>query len=168
MEGMWLLSENWSTDFAVSYASFEYGRYTSGMCYPGRAPDSPTSPGACVLDGENPVNAPEWKTHLGLTYDKPVSFGDFFARFDWSWTDEYNTSFSADPLLVQDAYSWINLRAGIRWGQGRYELTAWVDNMLDETVANVDSTVNLYAGDHSYQSFLQPPRSYGLTFRVNF
>ena len=48
------------------------------------------------------------------------------------------------------------------------ELIAWIDNALDETVADVDSTLNLYAGDNSYQSFLQPPRSFGLTFRINY
>ena len=168
LEGQWLFSENWSTDFAVSYADFKYKVNTSGMCYPGRPPDSPTNPGACVLNGEHPVNAPKWKTHAALQWDKPVSWGDVYARFDWSWTSEYNTSFSADPLLTQDAYSWINLRAGTRWGDGRYELVAWIDNALDETVVSFDSVLNIYAGDNSYQSFIQSPRSYGLTFRVNY
>ena len=168
LEGQWLLSEDWSTDFALSYASFEYATYSSGMCYPGRVPDSITTPGACVLDGENPINAPEWKTHLGLQYDHAVSWGDIFARLDWSWTDEYNTSFSADPLLVQDAYSWINLRAGTSWGDGRFELIAWADNLGDEVVVDTNSVLNLFAVDGSYQSFIQNPRSYGLTLRANF
>ena len=167
LEGQWRLSDNWSADFALSYADFRYDRHTSGMCFPGRVPDSPTSPGACVLDGERPINAPAWKTYFGLQYDRTVSWGDLYARFDWSWTDEYKTSYSADPLLVQDAYSWINVRAGLRWGQGSYELIAWIDNILDKAVVDTDAVLNLYAGDNSYQSFIQPPRSYGLTFRVS-
>ena len=41
-----------------------------------------------------------------------VNWGDVYGRIDWSWTDDYNTSFSADPRLIQNPYSWINLRAG--------------------------------------------------------
>lgn len=166
LEGTWLISEYVTADFAVSYASLEYDEYNSGMCYPGRVPDSPTMAGACDLSGENPVNAPEWKTHLGVAYERPVSWGDYYVRADWSWTDEYNTSFSADPNLVQDAYDWVSVRAGLRWSD--YELVAWVDNALDETVSNMDSVVNFYAVDNSVQSWLQKPRSYGLTFRVNY
>ncbi len=135
LEGTLLLTDTLTTDFSISYADFTYDENTRGQCYPGRAPDSPTSPGACDLSGEHPVNAPEWKTHLGLQYETPVSWGDVYARADWSWTDEYNTSFSADPRLVQDAYSWLNLRAGTRWDA--YELVLWVDNATDETVVNL-------------------------------
>jgi outer membrane receptor protein involved in Fe transport len=166
LEATYLVSEHLTMDFAVSYADLEYDENNSGMCYPGRVSDSETVPGACDLSGEHPVNAPEWKTHLGLQYDYPVSWGGMYVRGDWSWTDEYNTSFSADPNLVQDSYDWVSLRAGVRWSD--YELVAWVDNALDETVANFDSVLNLYAVDNSFQSFLQPPRSYGLTFRVNY
>jgi len=166
LEGTWLANEYLTVDFAVSYADLEYEENTTGMCYPGREPDSPTTEGACDLSGEQPVNAPEWKTHIGMQYERPVSWGDYYLRADWSWTDEYNTSFSADPNLVQDSYDWVSLRAGLRWNN--YEVVAWADNVLDETVANMDSVVNFYAVDGSYQSFLQPPRSYGLTFRVNY
>ena len=168
LEGTLLLSDTLTTDFSISYADFSYEKNTRGQCYPGRAPDSTTSPGSCDLSGEHPVNAPEWKTHLGLQYETPVSWGDVYARADWSWTDEYNTSFSADPRLVQDAYSWVNLRAGTRWSA--YEVVLWVDNATDETVANLEPVVNIYAAgtDGSYQSFLQAPRSYGVTFRVEY
>jgi len=166
LEGSVLLSESLTADFSISYADFVYEKNFNGQCYPGRAPDSPTDPTACDLSGEHPVNAPEWKSHLGLTYERPVSWGDAYARFDWSWTDDYNTSFSSDPRLKQDAYSWVNLRAGTRWDN--YEISVWVDNLLDETVVNFDAVLNVYSGDGSYQSYIQAPRSYGVTFRANF
>jgi outer membrane receptor protein involved in Fe transport len=114
------------------------------------------------------VNAPDWKTHLGVQYDQPVSFGSFYTRADWSWTSEYNTSFSADPRLKQPAYDWVNLRAGVRWDH--YEAVLWVDNATNVTVANLDPVVTLYAAptDGSYQSLLQDARSYGATFKVKF
>jgi len=168
LEGALKISDRLTTDVAVSYADLVYEKNTHGQCYPGRASDSTTTPGACDLSGEHPVNAPKWKTHMGLQYDQPIGWGDFFARADWSWTSEYNTSFSADPRLKQDAYNWLNLRTGTRWG--KYELALWADNLTNETVVNLDPVVTLYAAptDGSYQSLLQNPRSYGVTFRVNY
>ena len=166
VDGTALLTDNFSLDFAVSYADLTYEDNPAGLCYPGRVPDSPTVPGACVLDGEHPINAPEWKTHLGLNYVRPVGWGDVYGRVDWSWTDSYNTSFSADPRLTQDAYNWVNLRAGMRWDN--YELVLWAKNLTDEEVVNLDAVLSLYAGDGSYQSYLQAPRSYGITFRARW
>lgn len=166
LDGSMLIGDGLTADFAISYADLEYKTNINGQCYPGRVPDSPVNPFACDLSGEKPINAPEWKTHIGLQYDRAVSFGDFYARGDWSWTDDYNTSFSADPRLVQEAYSWVNLRTGIRWDH--FEVVLWVDNLLDETVVNLEAVLNIYAGDGSYQSYLQAPRSYGVTFRAAF
>ena len=167
LEGELLLGERLTADFAVSYADLVYDKNTHGQCYPGRAPNSTTTPGACDLSGEHPVNAPEWKTHLGLQYEQPVSWGDLFARADWSWTSEYNTSFSADPRLKQDAYSWVNLRAGTRWSN--YEVALWADNVTDETVVNLDAVVTLYAARRrQLPESAAGPRSYGVTFRVNY
>lgn len=166
LEGTWLATEKLTFDFSVSYADLEYDENTAAQCHPGRVPDSPTEPGACDLSGEKPINAPEWKTHVGVLYEQPVSWGDVYGRLDWSWTDEYNTSFSADPNLTQDSYSWINLRVGTRWEN--IELVAWADNLADEEVAMIDAVANIYAGDQSYQSYLMPRRSYGLTLRINY
>ncbi len=164
-EGKLLLGANVSADFGISFADLTYDEYTNGLCYPGRTPTNPTA-GTCDLSGEHPVNAPEWTTHLGLMYQTDVNWGEVYARADWAWSDNYNTSFSADPNLVQDSFSWVNLRVGTRWDQ--YEVVAWVDNALDEDVVNFDAQLNLFAKDPSYQTYRQAPRSYGLTLRADF
>ena len=164
-EGKVLLGQFVTADFGVSYADLTYDEYTDGLCYPGRAPSNPAT-STCDLSGEHPINAPEWTSHLGLMYQTDVSWGEVYARSDWAWSDEYNTSFSADPRLVQDSYSWVNLRVGTRWDQ--YEVVAWVDNALDEDVVNFDSQLALFANDPSYQTYRQAPRSYGLTLRADF
>ncbi len=164
VEGTALVTDKLRLDLSVSYADLTYEDNPAGLCYPGRVPDSPSVPGACVLDGEHPINAPPWKTHLGLTYEQPVSWGDVYGRVDWSWTDDYNTSFSGDPRLTQGSYNWVNLRTGTRWDN--FELVFWVENLTDATVVNLDAVLSLYAGDGSYQSYLQAPRSYGISFRA--
>jgi iron complex outermembrane receptor protein len=166
VEGTVALTPTLALDFAASYADFVYATNTRGACYPGLVPTSLTSPGACDLSGEHPINAPRLKSHLGLAYERPASWGDLFARGDWSTTSEYNTTFSADPRLVQPSYDWINVRVGARWN--RFEVALWAENLTDETVASIEAVINIYAGDNSHQSYLQPPRSIGVSFRAGF
>jgi iron complex outermembrane recepter protein len=165
IEGKAALHERITGDFAISRADLRYATHTTGLCYPGRTPDG-SDPGSCNLSGEHPIDAPEWQTHVGLEYAVPVRTGEIFARVDWSWTDDYNTSFSADPRLVQKAYSDVGLRLGARVA-GSYEVVLWGDNLLGETVSYVDGVLNLF-NDASYQSFLAVARSYGVTVRARF
>lgn len=164
VEGTVLLGEHWASNFGFSYADLTYQENNNGLCYPGRVPDNPN--GTCNLDGEHPINAPEWVTYLGLAYQTDVSWGNVYTRADWSWSDDYNTSFSADPRLVQGSYTWVNMRVGTHWE--RYEFVLWVDNLLDEDVVNIDPQLNMFGNDPSYQTFRQPPRSWGLTLRADF
>jgi outer membrane receptor protein involved in Fe transport len=164
-DGKVLLGRHLSADFAISYADFRYRQYRNGLCYPGRTPDN-TAAGTCDLSNAQPVNAPKWTTHLGLMHRTSLGSGDVYARTDWSWSDRYNTSYSADPRLVQSGYHWLNLRLGAQ--RGHVEFVAWIDNALDETVSNLDAQLNLFAADPSYQTFLQAPRSYGLTVRISY
>lgn len=165
LEGALALGERLSLEVAVSLADLTYARNTTGMCFPGRTPDG-TAPRSCDLSGEHPAMAPVWAAHLGAQYGHPVDWGTLYARLDWSWTDEYNTSFSADPRLVQNDYSDVAVRIGAQWGRS-YELVLWADNLLDERVSYLDPVLNLF-NDLSYQSFLAPSRSYGVTGRVRF
>ncbi len=159
------LTENLRAEYAASYADLEYKDHTNGACHPLA---TPLPNGSCDLSGENPINAPEWKTNVGMIFEDDLSFGDYYVRGDWSWTSKFNQSFSADPNLVQDAYSWLNFRAGVRWDN--YELVAWADNALNEDVITLAAEHNLLggAGEATYQTFMQPGRTIGLTFRMNY
>jgi iron complex outermembrane receptor protein len=165
LEASMLLHDRLTMEASVSYADLRYDTNTHGLCYPGRVPDG-SSPSSCDLSGKHPIQAPEWETHLDLQYQHPFGWGRVDARVGWSWTDDYNTSFSADPSLSQDAYSSVGLRVGVHFG-GAYDVIFWGENLLDETVSHFDSLLNLF-NDASYQSYLANPRSYGVTFRCSF
>ena len=68
---------------------------------------------------------------------------------------------------MQPAYDWINVRVGAPLGPVT-KPSLWAENLTDETVASVEGVLNIYAGDQSYQSYLQAPRSLGVTFRATF
>jgi outer membrane receptor protein involved in Fe transport len=165
LEGVVQVSGGLVADISISLADLTYATNTTGACYPGRTPDG-TALRSCNLAGEHPINAPVWSTHLGMQQQYNLQWGKLYARIDWSWTDEYNTSFSADPRLVQDDSSDVALRVGAVVAS-RYELVLWADNMLGEDVTSIDAVLNLF-NDASYQSFMTGPRSYGASVRVKF
>jgi iron complex outermembrane receptor protein len=165
LEGAVVLTPGVTADFAISAVDFVYATNTTGACFPGRVPDG-TAPRSCNLSGEHPIVAPVWSTHVGLLSQHPMNWGELYARIDWSWTDEYNTSFSADPRLVQNDHSDVGLRIGARIGQD-YEIVLWAENLLDEDVTVADAVLSLF-NDASYQSFMEEPRRYGATLRVRF
>jgi iron complex outermembrane receptor protein len=152
-------------DMAASYADLKYARQTVGMCYPGRTPDG-SEPGSCDLSGERLLDAPPWEIHIGLQHETPVRWGSISGRLDWSWSDRYQTTFSADPRAMQDAYHDVGARIAARIGR-TYEITFWGRNLLDENVVQITGLLNFF-NDASWQSFLGEPRSYGLTLRARF
>jgi iron complex outermembrane recepter protein len=159
------LTDTLLANFDASYADFVYTTYTDGVCYPGRTPNGSTA-GTCNLSGDHPINAPPTKLSLGLEYKKPVSFGQLFAGVNADWTSRYNTSFSADPRLTQDPYTWLRARVGAEFGH--MQVILWGDNLLNERVADLDTLLNVFSRDPSTQTFMQPPRSYGVTVRAKF
>lgn len=159
------LTDKLLANLDASYADFRYTTYTDGVCYPGRTPDGSTA-GTCNLSGQHPINAPPTKISMGLEYRTRVSFGQLFARVDGDWTSRYNTSFSADPRLTQDPYTWLRARIGTDFG--RMQVILWGDNLLDKRVADLDTLLNLFSHDPSTQTFMQPPRSFGVTVRAKF
>jgi iron complex outermembrane recepter protein len=163
LEGSALLGAGTTLNLAVSFADLTYGSNTTGVCHPGRAPDG-SLPGSCDLTGEHPIDAPPWMVNASLQRERPVSWGSLFARIDASWNDQYNTSASADPRLVQKPRFDIGVRLGASISE-RYECVLWVDNLLDEKLAQIDAVLNLF-NDASYQSFMSPPRTYGVTLRM--
>lgn len=164
LEGRALLGSGTTMTLALSYADLVYETNTTGMCYPGRVADG-SLPRSCDLSGEHPVAAPPWSISAGLQHVHETTWGNLFARLDWSWTDHYNSSFSSDPRMNHSPYHLVGARLGTRIGD--YELMVWGDNLLDENVVYFDSVLNLF-DDASFQSFLGDPRSFGLTLRMRF
>ena len=59
------------------------------------------------------------------------SFGSLYARTDWTWSDEYHTNSNHDPRQLQDAFSVVDARIGVRFGS--WDVSLWSENLLDET-----------------------------------
>ena len=83
------------------------------------------------------------------------------------WEDDRRTSTQPNLALdIQDANTKVNLRAGIGNAEGSWTLEAWGNNVTDEQTKNV--TFNTPLRINSRGSFLEAPRTYGLTLRTYF
>ncbi|MFK7978177.1 MAG: TonB-dependent receptor [Halioglobus sp.] len=158
------LGENWTGIASISYADLIYKKNLNGQCFPGRVPNSPLDPTACDLSGERPINAPKWTGAFALRYEHKWQDNLLAAQVDWSWSSKYNASFSADPALVQGHYHRFNLNLSLE--RDAFSLALWAKNLTDETVVDAAGLTNIYTGDQSHQSFLQPARSVGVTLRM--
>jgi iron complex outermembrane recepter protein len=147
----------------LSYADLVYAKNTTGMCYPGRIPDG-SLPGSCDLSGERPIAAPPWAAAMGIEQPFRIGGKDAAVRLDWAWTDRYQTSFSADPRLVQAAFHDVALRMSVQLSD-KVELEVAGHNVLDETVAVVDAVMNFF-NDASINSYVAQPRRFALIVRA--
>lgn len=115
---------------------------------------------ACDLSGYPMIRSPEVTANLGFSYDQPLGNGSVLT---FNVHNNYNSGFYWDPdqRTEQDAYN--DLRASLVWTapSGRWDLSVWGRNLLDEIIfasATAGSTTTFAIGE---------PRTYGvrLSFR---
>ena len=58
----------------------------------------------------------------------------WFVGGSWSWYDEQNvgTSSNNNPQSMQDSYSLVNARVGLRSASGNWDVTLFGNNLTDE------------------------------------
>lgn len=130
----------------------------------------PTQPGAGVLDlaGNRLNRSPEWKFSLGAQYAWDLgAAGSLMARADFAWVaSQYYRAFNR-PLDRQPSYHRTDLRLTWRDADERFRVEAWVRNLEDEDVLTSVKTGAASLGP-TFNGTLAPPRTYGVTFGVDF
>lgn len=150
-----VLSDALSVQAGASYIDTEYDSYLDA--------------GVDVSD-RHFIAIPESEFNIAAIYGAPVQFGEFSARLDYSWRDEYfNSEVSTGPTALQDAITSpasgvLNARAGLDFGNG-FELSVWGRNVLD----NRDTLTALNVSSFGYvSSQRREPATYGVTGTYRF
>ena len=139
----------------VTFAETEFGNFTPG-------------PGVSLnLPGGRLSGAPRWSGSVSATYDRPLTDKlDLHANISARYTSDYNTGSDLNPLKVQKAFTLVNARVGVGPNDEAWRLEAWAANLFNEDFAQVVFDPSLQTG--SLGAILGPPRTYGLTLRVDF
>jgi iron complex outermembrane receptor protein len=126
------------------------------------------------LPGSRLSFAPLWSGSLATSYETPLGDGGLRARFNLSakFTTGYNSGSDLAPQKYQPGYTVVNGRIGV--GNDNWTLEAWAANLFDTEYQQVainsplQGTESDPAAIRTYNAFLAPPRTYGLTLRVSY
>lgn len=130
--------------------------------------------GLARLPGSRLSFAPLWSGSLAASYETPLGESGFRFRANVStkYTTGYNTGSDLAPQKYQDGYTVVNGRIGI--GNATWTIEAWASNLFDTEYQQVainsplQGTENDAAPLRTYNAFLAPPRTLGLTLRVTY
>jgi len=163
--------------------------------YPDNCAGTQTSVQVVALCGNDLTNAPQVVALAGAMWEKPLNdTTEFFISGQVRMEGDQRTSTQAKilptvaagstqaqvqaavdasaPIIadIQDGKAFVNMRAGLRFAEGKYSIEGWVNNLTDEVVRGVtfNTTLRGSGAANSRSAFTLPPRQYGVTLRAKF
>ncbi|MDG0979940.1 MAG: TonB-dependent receptor [Halieaceae bacterium] len=134
-----LLSDNLLLNVGASWTDATIEEFGTAECYTGQTAAQGCVPnplgGGNVQDlaGKPLNNSPDLKVVVGLDYSFSVDENfDGFMRAHYQWQDEVNFALTQDPNAVLGSYGLLNLSAGFESMDGRYTVTGFINNALDD------------------------------------
>ncbi|BFM15773.1 TonB-dependent receptor [Maricurvus nonylphenolicus] len=112
-----------------AYLDSEFLSFDNGSPLPGVAGTQDLSGTANRYSPEHQINlTSQWTQALGDTGM------EWFLRGEVMWTDDADVGATTNnnPQTIQDAYSLVNLRAGLESEDGVWSVSAYVENLADE------------------------------------
>jgi iron complex outermembrane receptor protein len=112
--------------------------YPTGQCYPLQTlAEGCVGTGATAhqnMAGKALFDAPKWKFTADATWNKDLGFLPLTSVFQasYAYTSQVNYALTLDPVTVQKAYGILNLSEGLQDLRGRYNVTVFVDNVLNK------------------------------------
>lgn len=159
IDAWWRPSENWDAKFGAGYLDAEFTETN-------RAMTTISALGPIPLEGNTPVNSPDWQINGLLRYQQPVMQGwDVMLMSDFRWVDQRFLEVTNQPADRADDYWVVNVRAGLLSQDGNWELSVWGKNIFDEEYLTY--TNNLPGPGFKLDIFGEQA-SFGATLRYNF
>ena len=179
LEMDWIPAEGWLLNLRASVLNAEYGNFVTGL---GgtldeagdqleffEAVETPNfAAGDLVpeirLDGKQIAFSPDFT--LGLTVSKTMNLGGggtLTPLLQFYYSDSYSASDQGYSWGQQDAYSQSSFRLTWASGEGRFNISAFVNNIEDEAVIN---RANIFGSSQATRQ-IAPPRTWGVSFGYN-
>ncbi|MBK9470562.1 MAG: TonB-dependent receptor [Pseudomonadales bacterium] len=175
----WLISDEWTAQLSMSAQKGEFDD-ASVPCrdtdFDGK-PDNGANPAYADWGASGPVafcvsddpisNLPEWNATLQSEYVIPRDALEYYLRGLLNYQPE-NDNFTTG--FERDSFALMNLYAGVRSSDGRWDVTLWAKNALDEdTVLQLDSEGVVAGFASGYRGVaVLPEREIGVSVRYAF
>lgn len=155
-----------TSDLSISTGlTYADTRYADNLV--GSADGDPLNPSLRRLPGERISNAPEFVVTNALSWTPPIGVNGLsgLVYLNARTTSDYNTGSSLGDVKIQDGYTVVNARLGVRGPEGSWAIEGWAKNLFDTDYTQVifDS-----AFQGTYSAYLAEPRTYGITLRSRF
>ncbi|TFW30350.1 TonB-dependent receptor [Duganella callida] len=130
----------------------------------GCTPTNPAGPfaGTSRINGNPLPRAPKNQFNFTLKYSTEIGNGEFYAYTDWTYRSSYNFFLYEAPEYKAKPLTEGGVRAGYKWGDGKYEVAAYGRNITDKRV--IIGAIDF----DNLTGMLNEPRTYGATFKYNF
>ncbi|MCW8127702.1 TonB-dependent receptor [Microbulbifer halophilus] len=174
-ELFWSPADNTTVTAAYAYTKATFKEFSRGNCWvatpwhTGEPDPGQTDPSVNVCDrtGDPLANTPDHFLTLGLRQDFQLGGGvDGYLHGEYSYKSDAMTSNVNDPLMEQEAYGLLNLRAGLLFAGLDADLTLWGRNVLDERPVRTHFDAVIQTG--TVMAYPGEPRTYGLTLNKRF
>ncbi|USX13469.1 TonB-dependent receptor [Oxalobacteraceae bacterium OTU3CAMAD1] len=169
------LSDEFSMTLGGSYNDTEIKDPNLYVQYCGNVLNNPTGASGCTptnaagpfagtsrIDGNPLPRAPKTQVNFTLKYSTPIGDGEFYALTDWAFRSSYNFFLYQAPEYKAKKLTEGGVRAGYKWGNGKYEVAAFGRNITDRQV--IVGAIDF----DNLTGMLNEPRTWGGTFKVNF
>jgi outer membrane receptor protein involved in Fe transport len=108
--------------------------------------------------------SPKWQSVANVDYERPLSAGlTAFIGGSLKHNSRTYAGVGARDLLRINAFTLLDLRAGLRFGDGRYRVWAWGKNVTNEYYWS-----NVFANANAVARFVGRPATYGITLAGRF
>ena len=144
--------ENLTAGVNVAWLDATIDSFPVAQCYPLQtaAQGCTGSPARQNLKGFRPPQAPEWKVALSAEYHHALGSLPFegVVSGNYAYQSRVNYALNQDPFTVQPGFGVLNLSAGVRSRDRKWEVIAFLNNVTDEHYY-----VNIFNSSGTYNNF---------------
>jgi len=117
-----------------------------------------------VVGGTLP-NAPDTKIYVAGDWTGTLSAYESYVNLNYTWQSEVLYELNQNPLAIQDSFGVANLSFGVRQGDSGFNVTFYVNNLLDKSyVSSIRAPGGLWGGSTGtvHQIPRNSERNYGI------
>ena len=152
LESFLSLGSGFFATLGVTYADARYGSLSGSNAN---------------LSDRRLTQSPLWQGSASIFIDREVPNTDmrWMANLNVSHVGAANTGSDLDPEKLRRAFNLVNAQVGIRTSDEKYEIVLWGRNLGDKRTNSLVFDSVFQGG--SFSTFLNPPRTYGISFTAH-
>lgn len=161
-------ANNFGVEVEAAYAPNSNLRIFANYAYIDAKIGTPAGAGNTQFVGSRFRLQPEHTASGGIDLSFPVGNGsvELFATPTATYQSSVFFEIPNNPLIAEDAYALVNLRAGVRFGEGRYQIAGFARNLLDRNYLIDAGNTGFVFGTPTF--IAGEPRLYGIEISARY